>query len=73
MAGKQKLVRLSLDLSPAANEVLESLAEAGGVTKADILRRAIGVMKIAADGRGRGQRLGLADKDQPIATEIAGL
>ena len=66
-------VRLSLELSPRLYALLTELAEETHSSKADVLRRALGLMQVAVEGRKRGQRLGLADKDQPLATEIVGL
>ncbi len=66
-------VRLSLDISPELNSLLEDIASKTGGTKSDVLRKAIALMEVAVDGKRRGLKLGLADKDQPLATEIVGL
>ncbi len=66
-------VRLSLDISPELNKLLENLAATTGGTKSDVLRKAITLMEVAVDARRRGLKLGLADKNQPLATEIVGL
>ena len=63
-------VRLSLDISPELNDLLEELAETSGVSKSDVLRRAITLMKIAVDAKQTGKKFGIAEKDQTIATEI---
>jgi predicted transcriptional regulator len=72
MAAKQT-VRLSLDVSPELNDKLEELADKIHGSKSDVLRKAITLMQVAVEGKERGQRLGLANKDQPLATEIIGL
>ena len=41
MSKKKESIRLSLDLSPKTNAVLERLAGDVGVSKADVLRRSI--------------------------------
>jgi len=73
MFGKKEKVRLSLDISPELNSLLEEMAVKTGGTKSDVLRKAIALMEVAVDGKRRGMKLGLVDKDQPLATEIVGL
>lgn len=70
---EKEKVRLSLDISPELNALLESLAVKTGGTKSDVLRKAIALMEVAVDAKRRGLKLGLAEKDQPLATEIIGL
>lgn len=70
---EKEKVRLSLDISPELNALLESLAAATGGTKSDVLRKAIALMEVAVDAKRRGLKLGLAEKDQPLVTEIIGL
>lgn len=70
---EKEKVRLSLDISPELNALLESLAAKTGGTKSDVLRKAIALMEVAVDAKRRGLKLGLAEKDQPLATEIIGL
>ena len=70
---EKEKVRLSLDISPELNTLLEEIASKTGGTKSDVLRKAIALMEVAVDGKRRGLKLGLADKDQPLATEIVGL
>ncbi len=70
---EKEKVRLSLDISPELNELLEQLATTTGGTKSDVLRKAIALMEVAVDAKRRGLKLGLAEKDQPLTTEIIGL
>lgn len=70
---EKEKVRLSLDISPELNALLEQLASATGGTKSDVLRKAIALMEVAVDAKRRGLKLGLAEKDQPLTTEIIGL
>lgn len=70
---EKEKVRLSLDISPELNSLLEEIASKTGGTKSDVLRKAIALMEVAVDGKRRGLKLGLAEKDQPLATEIVGL
>ncbi|MBI1760147.1 MAG: DNA-binding protein [Acidobacteria bacterium] len=66
-------VRLSLDISPELNTLLENLAGNIGGTKSDVLRKAIALMEVAVDAKRQGKKFGIAEKDQQLATEIIGI
>lgn len=66
-------IRLSLDITPELNDLLNDLASKTGGTKSDVLRKAIGLMEIAIDAKRQGKKFGIAEKDQPLATEIVGI
>ena len=66
-------VRLTVDVSPELNETLDQLAENAHLTKSEILRRAIALIKVAAQAHEKGQKLPLIDKDQQPLTEILGI
>lgn len=66
-------IRLSLDISPALNDLLERLAADTGASKSDVLRKAIALMEVAAEAKRRGQKFGIANQDQQLATEIIGV
>lgn len=66
-------VRLSLDLSPELNRLLEDLAVAIDGTKSDVLRKGIVLMELAVKAKRQGRKLGIAESDQPLVTEIVGL
>jgi hypothetical protein len=70
---RKEKIRLTLDISPETNVIIEELAEAIGSTKSEVLRRAIALMKFVADARSEGKRFGIAEKGQPLVTEIIGL
>lgn len=73
ISSERSKVRLSLDVSPEANELLERLAAQIGGTKSDVLRKAIALIEIAVDAKRQGKKFGIAEKDQQLATEIVGL
>jgi predicted DNA-binding protein len=73
MDGKKSRVRLSLELSSEANDVLVKLAQKTGGTKSDILRKAIALMLFAVEAKEKGQKVGIAEDGQTLATEIIGL
>ncbi|WP_044186032.1 ribbon-helix-helix protein, CopG family [Hyalangium minutum] len=66
-------VRISLDLSPALNETLEEIMAEEHITKSELLRRAIGLLKVANDAKKRGQSLGLLDEQGKPLTLIIGV
>lgn len=66
-------VRLSLDISPELNTLLEQLAASTGSTKSEVLRKAIALMEVAVEAKRQGKKLGIAERDQQLATEIIGL
>lgn len=72
-SNERSKIRLSLDVSPEANELLERLAAQIGGTKSDVLRKAIVLMEIAVEAKRQGKKFGIAERDQQLATEIVGL
>jgi predicted transcriptional regulator len=72
-AQERNKVRLSLDISPELNELLADLAYKMGGSKSDVLRKAIALMEIAVEAKRQGKKFGIAEKDQPLATEIVGI
>ncbi len=66
-------VRLSLELSQDLNATLEELAKKNSVTKSELLRRAIALMEVAAEGKAFGQVFGLVDQEGRLVTRIVGV
>lgn len=73
MGNVREKVRLSLDVSLELNQTLEDLAEKIGGTKSEVLRKAIALMEVMVEAKQQGKKVGIADKDQPLATEIVGI
>jgi predicted transcriptional regulator len=73
MAKEREVVRLSLELSPQANETLEELSEKIHGSKSEVLRKALALMEVAVRAREQGYKLGIANKDQQLMTEIIGV
>ena len=71
--GEKERIRLSLDVSPELNRLIEDLAERTDGTKSDVLRRAIALMDVAVRANESGKRVGIADTDQGLTTEFVGL
>jgi predicted transcriptional regulator len=55
-------VRLSLDVSPELNDLLEQLARETHATKSDVLRKAIALMDVAVEAKERGQKLYVSEQ-----------
>ena len=67
---EQKPVRLSLDVSDELNNLIKQLAKETNSTKSDVLRRAITLLSVAVEAKRQGKKIGIAEKDQPLTTEI---
>lgn len=72
-SNQKEFVRVSLDLSSKLNEKLEGLAEDIGVSKSDVLRRAIALLDFALDAKRQNKKFGVADADGRLTTEIVSL
>lgn len=66
-------VRVSLDMSPEDNDLLEKLASAHGTTKSQILRRAVALFHVASEAKASGNRIAVIDQEKKVVTEIVGL
>lgn len=66
-------VRLSLDVSPQLNKVLEDLAKRTGRSKSDVLRQAIALIQVASNAKREGKKIGIAEESDQLSTEIVGL
>ncbi len=71
--GEKDRIRLSLDVSPELNDLIEDLARRTDGTKSDVLRRAIALMDVAVKANERGKKVGVADEDETLSTEFVGL
>jgi predicted transcriptional regulator len=66
-------VKLSVEVSGELDALLEELAKETHGTKSDVLRKGIALMQVAVDAKKKGQRLGVADKDQKLEKELVGI
>jgi hypothetical protein len=73
MKKRTSTVRVNLDMSPEANELLENLAVEHGTTKSQILRKAVALYHVAAEAKAMGNRIGVIDQDKNLISEIIGL
>lgn len=70
MNDQKEMIHFNLDLSPELNDTLEQMAKKIGGTKTDVLRQAIALMQIVVTAKEQGRKFGIAEVDQPLATEI---
>lgn len=61
--------RLTLDISQRMNESIERLAEKEGVSKADVIRRAIELLIAADTSRNEGFTIGAWKEESGLRTE----
>lgn len=71
--GSNEKVRVSLDISPQLYEKLQSLAQELHGTKSDVLRKSLVLLDVAVEARKNGKKLGLADSNNQLTTEIIGI
>lgn len=69
----KRRVRLTLDLSPEFDKLLQSLADMSGETKSDIMRKSLVLMEFALQAKRAGKKFGIAHDNQSLATEIVGV
>jgi len=69
---KDKKVRVNFDVLPSVNQTLARLVDQLGMTKSELLRRAIDLMELAVEEKEKGNRLAIMDKDQKVITRIVG-
>lgn len=67
------VIKLSLHLSPEANDLLESMSEETHSSKSDILRKSIALMKVAIETKREGKKLSIVDSKNHIEKEIIGI
>lgn len=70
MNDQKEMIHFNLDLSPELNDTLEQMAKKIGGSKTDVLRQAIALMQILVTAKEQGMKFGIAEENQPLATEI---
>ena len=63
------MARLNFDVSDGLAGWFELVAEEDGTTKADIMRRAIGLYRAARDAEKRGKAIGFVPKEETARLE----
>jgi hypothetical protein len=70
--GMAEKVRLRPELSLELNRLLDEMADDAGITKSEVLRQALALMKAARDGRKQQRHLGFVSDPRKLDTEIVG-
>jgi metal-responsive CopG/Arc/MetJ family transcriptional regulator len=65
--------RINLIISAKLHMELEKMAEEQGVSRTELIRRALSLMKVAHQARQEGKFVGIADKASKLDTLIVGL
>jgi predicted transcriptional regulator len=66
-------VRVSFEMPVEMNKILDKLADSLDSTRTDVLRKAIALLQVVAEGKEKGQQLALVDKQDQITSKIIGL
>lgn len=64
MKDRDEVHRVSMDMSEEAYQVVREIADGSGVTKAEVIRRALGLMRFVMEERHRGGRIIVEDPDR---------
>lgn len=70
MAGK---VRVGLQMSKEAYQDLEHLSEESGMSKGEVFRRALGLLKLARQSVKKGHHVGAAKNADKLDLEFVGI
>ena len=66
------MVKISIVLSDDLHRRVERLSAESGVTKTELLRRAIQLLEVAVEARSRDLRLGIFDAERKLVSQIIG-
>lgn len=67
------LVRLNVNITREMDSRLNALASAKGMTKSDVLRRALALFEVAASESNQGHKLAITSQDHKVLREIVGI
>ncbi len=70
MLMRKNEVHLSLNVTDELNDELVALAKETGGTKSDVLRKAVGLFRVAVEAKKRGLKFGSAEKTAQMVTEV---
>ena len=62
----------NLAMTPEANEVLAGLAQETRLSEGDVLRLALGMLKVAVDAKRQGKHVGVAGSPEALDLELVG-
>lgn len=66
--------KMTLEMSPELNSMIEQIAKASSSTKSDVVRKALALMEVAFEAKEKDQVLALVQKkDNKLVSRIVGL
>ena len=66
-------IRLSIDVSPELNHLLDEMAEKTHSSKSDLLVKSIALMRVAVQEIENGNYLGILNKEEKLLKQIVGI
>lgn len=66
-------VRMNLLMSAELHELLRQLADESGVTKAEVIRHGLALLKVAHENKKKGRHIGFAKDPDNLDQEIIGV
>lgn len=73
MPESTQLVRLNVNITKEMDSRLNELAEAKGMTKSDMLRRALALFDLVANESNKGNKLAITSDSHEVLRELVGV
>ncbi|MGG7671026.1 ribbon-helix-helix protein, CopG family [Pseudomonas sp. WC2] len=70
--GRKTMSRMSVNLSPEMERLVDETAESEGITKSEVIRRAFALLKVAESEKKKGRFLAVAKENQAHDIEVIG-
>lgn len=70
---RKPMIKMSLDLSPHAYEMLEQICDDNYLSKTELMRKSLGLISLAYEYKKSGSKLVVIDKDNNQISEIIGI
>lgn len=65
------MTRINFEASPELEKTIDNLVDlTGSTSKSELLRRAIALMKVAAEAQQKGEKIVIADEDRNPKVEL---
>ena len=65
-------IERNLVMTPDADKFLANLAHSTGLSEGDVLRLALGMLRVAVDARAQGKHVGVASSPEDLDIELVG-
>jgi hypothetical protein len=67
---KSDMLKKTMEVSPALNQMLDHLAVSNGTTVEDVILKGVALYRVASEAKQRNQHLSVVDAEQKVVTEI---